>query len=237
MSQSLLRGLRILEMLGEEPVGVSELARRLEVDKAGVSRVLAALHREGWVQRNGRRYVLGRRALDLGDAHSAQLVAATAVVRELGDSTGLTAAVLRLAGRAAQPLVVHGADASMFEHEAPYEHLAATAAGLAVLAQVAPEDAEARLAEVDWADLGGDSPEDVAGAHHLLEQVRGGGAAVESGWTSPRLGCVALPWPLWPDVPCAVVLVGEVDDVASRRDELVASIRTRIAREGTQPAR
>ena len=49
MSASLLRGLRILEMLAQEPVGVSELARRLEVDKAGVSRVLASLHREGWV--------------------------------------------------------------------------------------------------------------------------------------------------------------------------------------------
>lgn len=224
-------------MLGEEPVGVSELARRLEVDKAGVSRVLVALHREGWVQRNGRRYVLGPRALGLGDAHSAQLVTATSLVRDIGESTGLTAAVLRLAGRVAQPLAVHGEDASVFEHEAPFEHLAATAAGLAVLAQVPPSDAEPRLAEVPWADLGGDAPGDVDGARRLLERVRGGDAAVESGWTTPRLGCVALPWPVWPEVPCAVVVMGAVDDVASRREELEESIRARIAREGVQQAR
>jgi IclR family acetate operon transcriptional repressor len=44
------KAFRVLTAVSEhQPVGLSELARRLELDKAGVQRILATLHHIGWI--------------------------------------------------------------------------------------------------------------------------------------------------------------------------------------------
>ncbi|WP_214369691.1 IclR family transcriptional regulator [Pseudonocardia sp. H11422] len=51
---------------GHTSVGVSELARDLGLTKSTVFRLVAALERNGFVERQGNRYRLGRRLHDLG---------------------------------------------------------------------------------------------------------------------------------------------------------------------------
>jgi IclR family acetate operon transcriptional repressor len=54
--ESLRRGLRAVEILAEqEAMGVSELARRLEVPKSTAQRLLATLAEAGWARRTGGR--------------------------------------------------------------------------------------------------------------------------------------------------------------------------------------
>jgi DNA-binding IclR family transcriptional regulator len=232
MSASLLRGLRILEMLGEEPLGVSELARRLGVDKAGVSRNVAALQREGWVERTGQRCVLGPRALALGGgADGAVLARAGEVVHRVGQEVDLTAVALRVAGTGAQPLALHeGRDAGpVRETDAAFEHLVCTAAGVALLAQLPDEAVRSHLSIDPWPALGGDGPRSATEAEALVARVRAGAAAVEQGWTDERLACVAVPWPDLGAAPGALAVVGSTSSVSARVDELVRVLREAVA--------
>lgn len=61
--QSLARGLKILEYMAEQEdaLGVTEIAERLEVDKATASRMINTLGKYGYVEKapDGRRYQLG----------------------------------------------------------------------------------------------------------------------------------------------------------------------------------
>ncbi|GAB3037543.1 IclR family transcriptional regulator [Nocardioides flavus (ex Wang et al. 2016)] len=235
MSASLLRGLRILEMLADEPLGVSELARRLGVDKAGVSRTVAALQREGWVDRTGRRCVLGPRALVLGGvADGAVLARAGEVVHRVGRRVDLTVVALRVAGTGVQPLALHEAvDAGpLREADDAFEHLVCTAAGIALLAQLPDDAVRSHLSLDPWPALGGDGPRGPADAEGLVARVRAGAAAVEHGWTAPGLACVAVPWPDLGPAPGALAVVGPTSRVSLRLDELV-----RVLSEAVAPAR
>ncbi len=156
MSASLLRGLRILEMLRTEPLGVSEVARRLQVDKAGVSRVLRALLDEGWVERTGRLHVLGPRALLLSSGAFTTPLRGRAIqlARRFRDQTGQTTAVVQLRTSGAHPLAVEPRepDAPLPAPAEPAEHLWETAAGLALLAQLPPADLSPHLDRLPVAD-------------------------------------------------------------------------------------
>lgn len=218
-------------MLAQEPVAVSELARRLEVDKAGVSRVLASLHREGWVERTGRRYVLGPRALALGGPGDGTVIArASDVVRRVGDGTGLTAVAVRIAGTGAQPLALHedGLAGDFREGAAAFEHLVCTAAGVALLAQLEPRAVRAHLALDPWPELQGDGPRSATEAAALVARVGRGAPAVEHGWTVPGVACVAVPWPSLGPTPAALALIGPAGDVVGRTDDLARVLREAV---------
>src|SRR3954465_6317785 len=74
-------------------LGVSEIARRLRIDKSSVHRFLTALKHKGFVVDNPRtrRYSLGFRALELGRALTLQMNLerqALPFLRELRDTLG-----------------------------------------------------------------------------------------------------------------------------------------------------
>lgn len=222
MSTSLLRGLRALEMLGSEALGVSEIARRLGVDKAGVSRMLGQLHAEGWVLRTGSRYVLGERALAVLPPDAAEVRRrATLVVDELHAQTGRTAIVLRLAGTGAQPIASRSAsrgarrgEAAALEPDEPFEHLWSTAGGIALIAQLPDPALEALLAVDPWPVYSPAAPGDADAVRAHVQHVRAGGTAEERSWTVPGLGCSALPWPVPPSgLPHAVLVLGPADEL------------------------
>jgi len=84
-------------------LGVSEIARRLGLDKSSVHRFLVALKRKGFVVDNPRtrRYGLGFRALELGRALTLQMSLeqqALPFLRELRDALGETIALSRRVG-------------------------------------------------------------------------------------------------------------------------------------------
>lgn len=231
MSASLLRGLRILEMLQEEPLGTNEIARRLEVDKAGVSRVMAALQREGWVDRTGRRFVLGTRTLALLDETTrALLTEATDLAGRLLRETGHTVAVLQRRGSGAQPLALCEAEAAedFREHAAPFEHLCATAGGVALLAQLPDDLVEQHLALDPWPLASPTAPSGPDEVRALLAQVRSGSAVAERSWTIPGQACIALPWP-GHTRPLAVAVLGPEEALTRERDQVVARIRAALA--------
>ncbi|WP_062226722.1 IclR family transcriptional regulator [Aureimonas frigidaquae] len=68
--RSLTKALRLLDALGEQPgtLGVSELARQLELDKSSVSRMLRTMEQSGYVEQDPKtqRYSLGIRMGVLG---------------------------------------------------------------------------------------------------------------------------------------------------------------------------
>lgn len=231
MSASLLRGLRILEMLQEEPLGTNEIARRLEVDKAGVSRVMAALQREGWVDRTGRRFVLGTRTLALLDETTrALLTEASDLAGRLLRETGHTVAVLQRRGSGAQPLALCEAEGTedIREHAAPFEHLCATAGGVALLAQLPDDLVEQHLALDPWPLESPSAPSGPEEIRDLLAQVRSGSAVSERSWTVPGQACIALPWP-GHTRPLAVAVLGPEQTLTREHDQVVARIRAALA--------
>lgn len=99
--KTLRKGLAVLRELAasEEPVGVTELARRLDLDKASAHRMLAALVDEGFAEQDedSRRYTLGLAVVDLATARLRSVsVAGTALphIEALRDELNETVALV-----------------------------------------------------------------------------------------------------------------------------------------------
>lgn len=93
--QSLARGLRILDLLGQAQAGVSitELAAELGVDKGSASRLVATLAQHGYAEKDGitRRYHLGPQVVTLSRSVLTRLPlreAAKPFLRQLMEHTG-----------------------------------------------------------------------------------------------------------------------------------------------------
>lgn len=93
--QTLARGLRILDMLasGSDSVGVTQLAKELEVDKSSVSRLVQTLVKYRFAERDPktRRYRLGPRIRELNqqmERHTQLNQLAMPFLYELVDKTG-----------------------------------------------------------------------------------------------------------------------------------------------------
>jgi IclR family transcriptional regulator, KDG regulon repressor len=93
--QSLARGLKILDILGQSPEGVSvtELAGRLEIDKGSASRLITTLARYGYAEKDPvtRHYYLGSQLITLSRSLLARMPLrelAKPFLRRLMESTG-----------------------------------------------------------------------------------------------------------------------------------------------------
>jgi len=93
---TILKAMRVLEALGDEgPLGVTELSRRLEMDKSIVSRVLSTLKSHSFVRGlDSGKYDLGLRVFELGQMVIERLPFRTMIiphVEALAVKTGETA--------------------------------------------------------------------------------------------------------------------------------------------------
>lgn len=93
--RSVTKALRLLDALGEQPgtLGVSELARQLEIDKSSVSRMLRTLEVAGYVEQDpvSQRYSLGLRMGILGHKALRRMdlrTAARSFLDALAEATG-----------------------------------------------------------------------------------------------------------------------------------------------------
>lgn len=101
--QTVVNAMRLLEAFrDEEELGVTDLARRLELHKNNVFRLLATLEQQSYIEQSGdnERYRLGVKALELGQSFQRSrslLVRARPVLAELASKSGETVhlAVLR----------------------------------------------------------------------------------------------------------------------------------------------
>lgn len=110
ISQTLDRGLRVLEVLAATPDGLTmtELAARLDVNRTVVHRLVTTLERHALVRRDARgRLRVGLGVLRLGAAVQPVLRdLATPVLRELAEGVGCTAHLTVADGEEALALVV-----------------------------------------------------------------------------------------------------------------------------------
>lgn len=109
-SQTLDRGLRLLEILGEEPGGftVTDLAHRLDVARPVIYRLIATLDEHGFVQRSDDgRIKLGLGLIALASHVQPVLVrAATPILRDVADRIGATSQLVVAEGRQALTVAV-----------------------------------------------------------------------------------------------------------------------------------
>ena len=94
--QTVDRALAVLDLVAErQPIGVSQVAREMGIDKSAAQRILVSLHQSGWIRGDGSRpvrWVLTTKPLRLArQVTGSPLVArARPVMEQLRDDTGET---------------------------------------------------------------------------------------------------------------------------------------------------
>ncbi len=197
---SVLTALRVLEVVSErQPIGVSEVARTLELSKSSAQRALLSLAEAGWIRRVDdvplARWVLTPRALIVG-SHAGGDVGLTAVARPAMEH-------LHTQTRETIHLLVHdGDDMIIVERlESPQilrssyplgmrAPISACSSGKAFLAAIPPEDVEAIISH----GLRATTDQSITDPQQLradLEETRERGYAVNHGELTPDISAVA----------------------------------------------
>ncbi len=141
--------LSVLELLARsQPLGVSELARALDLDKSGVQRLLVTLGEAGWIRRSSTTPVRWEtaslpRALFADHAREWLLARADPVLDQLRDDTGETAMLAVLSGT--ELLAIASRESPQpIRMALPYLPFAipilGSSAGRAVLSRLTPEE-------------------------------------------------------------------------------------------------
>ncbi|MEO6117329.1 MAG: IclR family transcriptional regulator C-terminal domain-containing protein [Pseudolysinimonas sp.] len=229
MSQALLRGLALMEAVGQQPGAISELARRLGLDKAIISRLVTSAEADGWLVRTGGVVSLGPRAAALGAASPARSFErhAAEIAHAVAGCTGLDAMVYQFAGDRAhllamstglRPVDIGDTDVYPFP-------LFGTAIGLSLAAQLTDPEIAALLPEVlpAYTPRTATDHDEVA---RRIEAIRRGEAAREAGEFAEAVGCFALPWlHNSTHVPTAISCLGPLDEVVADEDLIVRVLR------------
>lgn len=181
-SPAVLRAARVLSELAARPdedVTLSDLARRLGINKTSCQTLLLALVEEGLVERRPERtYRLGSRLIHLGEAAKASLRLPELVQPELDDLSAELGATSTCLTRAGTDVVVVGVSEVA-------DHLGFTVPlgkriplrppfGAVYLAWDSPAEVEAWLARAEP----GTPPSTLAEARRALEVIRARGASV-----------------------------------------------------------
>ena len=196
----LLNGIRVMQAFSvAEPVlGVTEIARRVELHKSSVSRILRTLEQAALVERDTDtgRYRLGLGVIALAGPLLANLDVrrvAAPVLAELAERTRETAALMVWTGTAAVS-VEQVASPQLIKHAAAIgtRYSGATSASVQVLlAALAPARVRALLDE--GRVTGPTDPAAVEAYLERLGEVRAGGAAVNDGESAVDEVGVAAP--------------------------------------------
>jgi IclR family transcriptional regulator, blcABC operon repressor len=236
LSPAVTRAAAILDALAvspSQPLGTSELARRLGLPKSSIANICAALLEAGFIRRAGAGFGLGRRLAELGGAYLSAIdpvqefylafeglseVAADTVQLGVLDGTEVTY-IARHDGQ--QPVRL----ASEIGRRLP---ASCTAMGKAALASLPPEELARRYAGIRWL------PTMTARSHRTVDSlsddlaaVREQGYAMDDEETMDGVVClgVAFPGRRSGEGPYAVsctILKIQADE---RREPIVAELR------------
>jgi len=196
--QSIERAFSILRVLSRGPLGVTEIAERTELPKSTVSRLLAALEREGAVMQveAGGGYSIGSTLAVLGDAASPTASLRSVVrpfVEELAVSTGGSAGfTMRDGDQAYWVDNVDDADelVTLADQTGQSFPLHAVPTGLAMLAKFSDAELDRYLAASGAAGANG-SPADAATLRRRLSAVRTDGVVSSREELDPGVNAVA----------------------------------------------
>jgi len=195
---TIIKAMRVLEALGDDgPLGVSELSRRLEMDKSIVSRVLSTLRSHSFVRGlNSGKYDLGLRVFELGQMVIERLPFRSLIiphVEELAAETGETAyagglnqgEVVYLYDAVSEQAIRLGARAGL--RRPPWQD----AVGRAILAFQDEDEVLANLRASRKAKRGGLPT--VAAVQRDLARIRQDGFAAETEGRADGVAAVAAP--------------------------------------------
>ena len=259
MSTTFLRGLALLEILdrARAPIGVSELARRLDTDKGAISRMVTACEADGWVARVDGGVAIGPRAALLGHASpTTDLVRrAEPIAQTVAGITGLLVQVVSLVGSNVIVIAAangNGAAASPTGLGFQFP-LWASAGGKLIAAQLAQQRLDALLPASPypdpWTAMGAHSDRDLVNSlpatasstaavtptatrtrddlDRQLTRIRADGSFEEHGEVAAEISCIGTPWPQT-SLPTALVCVGTHAAVADRREYLLRIVRAAV---------
>lgn len=199
--QSVMNALKILEAIGDQqPVGVSQLARHVELPKSSVQRALRTLDRAGWirpVEGDQTRWELTSRMLAIAlkafGEYSLRDHAAPAMA-ELRDRTNETIHLVSLDGD--KGIVIHRIDSNQavraFVEVGSRSPLHATASGRAIMAYL-PEE---RVRQILAGDLETYTDATITDTQMLLDklaEVRERGYALNVAEWRPEVASIAAP--------------------------------------------
>ncbi len=163
--------LDVLAEFGAEPVGPSELARRLGLPKSSIANICGALADAGLVRRIGTGFTLGRRLAELGGAYLAsidQVQEFYDLARRLPAGSEETIQFAVLDGVEVTYLARHDGRQPVRLSSGIGRRLPAfsTATGKAALASLAASELDRRLAGIDRI------PQPTARAHGSVDELR-----------------------------------------------------------------
>ncbi|MGD0123527.1 MAG: IclR family transcriptional regulator [Candidatus Limnocylindrales bacterium] len=226
--------LAVLAEPGVEALGLSDLARRLDLPKSTVANLCSALEQVGFVRRVDGRFELGHRLLELGAAYSDRID----IIHEFKAATGR----LRWASQETiQLAILEGAEIIyLARHDGTQPvRLAAglgrrmpapcTALGKAMLAELDPAEVRARIGALPtFPVLTPKSKHNMAELMEDLDGTRARGYAIDDEENSVGVVCygVALPT-VGPNSPRRAISVTllKARETADLRERLVGDLR------------
>ncbi|MFL6059691.1 MAG: IclR family transcriptional regulator C-terminal domain-containing protein [Marmoricola sp.] len=256
MSTTFLRGLKLLEIVGiDGPIGITELARRVDADKGTVSRMVTAAERDGWLVRTPGGVALGPRlpVLAHGTPRAAVLRDVEPLVDAVAGVTGLFAQVYMVVGGGVVPVLSAGRppigmpDPPLLEMP-----IWLVAAGRAAVALLSDDEIEALLPDGPFVvpaniaelnrSIAGPAADDGAPTHQEdretagtraalfgeLARIRASGLSYDRGEANPYLHCIARPWPGL-DSAAAITVIGRSDDITAGADLIEAVLLEAVA--------
>jgi len=207
-NQALAHALQVLDIFadGSAQWGVSDLSRQVGLDKSTVSRIVATLVKHGYLEKSadGRRYQVGAMAWLVGVRYRlATLLAETSRVALTGALTrfpGTTGYVGVPFGRHVRYVgVVDGPGAQRVHLEVGERTpMPKIAIGRVMLAQMAPDELKAWLAELPPEELPSRFHGNTAELEDELARIKKQGFALNEGDNVPEIGAIAAPI-FWPD--------------------------------------
>ena len=233
MAEAVLRGLAAMEAVGAGDRTVSDVARRLGVDKSTASRLLASLVREGWLHREGDEFDLGPRSAVLGVGGPEQRFVghARAVAHAVAGVTGRHVTVMQHAGTRDFLVAEAAGEEALFSAPNVLEEfpLWATGAGRCLAAQLRDEELDALLPPEPFPALTPRTQTTRVAFDDAVAAVRAGGVMVERGEFDAGHGCVALPWPGPEPLPIgAIACVSRLETLDADVDLLERVLRAAV---------
>ncbi|XRQ08635.1 IclR family transcriptional regulator [Actinomadura welshii] len=182
-----------------QPVGVSELARRLEINKTTAQRALIDLERHGWIRRapeNEQRWILTTKALSIGARHRAASdlrSAARPIIQELARHTGETIHLTIFDGVELVLIEQVEAETALRTHarigDRALPHLAAS--GLVMMAAMRADELHALLDATAQRLRPPDAPLDRRAVLAQVETARSAGYLLVRGTRHPDVSAIA----------------------------------------------
>ncbi len=232
MSQALLRGLGLLELLDDsEPLVLSELARRAGLDKSVVSRILSALEPEGWIVRIDGKVSLGPRGVILGNRGiESQIVRRVeGLVHALAGVTGASAQAYQLAGNSGFVIAAaQGRGLFLRVRAVPSFPIWCTAAGRALAAQLDEDELEAMLPPDPLPAVTDKTITSRSEVLALIQRIRAGEPSLDWGEFQPGAACLAMPFPEAGRLKVALACATTPEQLTERRELIERAMRQAV---------